>query len=160
MPALRHASAFSIELRPDPGLMRLGGLAMAAAVAALLAALASHSEAAHPPWLPLWAWLALAAALLPPAALLGARLVARPVARALRWDGQAWWLGHAGMADERPIRAEVAMDLGGWLLLRLRPRGSAWARPRYLALGRAACPGQWTALRATLYAAPQRDGQS
>lgn len=60
----------------------------------------------------------------------------------LSWDGAAWRLdGAAG-------RAEPALDLGGWMLIRFAPEAGAIA---WLPVSPAADPAAWGALRAALY---------
>jgi hypothetical protein len=139
MTAQRHAPAFEIQLSPDPGLGFAAAVVGAASGAAVVAAVAMQ-------WgLGLVSWLAATGLLGSAMACLGWRLT-RYAPQTLRWDGQAWWL------DEAAQSVAVAMDLGGWLLLRLAPTGRWW-RPRYLALSRAHCGAQWSGLRATLYSA-------
>jgi hypothetical protein len=49
--------------------------------------------------------------------------------------------------------ARVALDLGGWMLLRFIVDGSPGRRPIWLAVGRgSATGGAWHALRCALYA--------
>ncbi|WP_157581028.1 MULTISPECIES: hypothetical protein [unclassified Roseateles] len=69
--------------------------------------------------------------------------------RRLRWDGQAWWLAEPGRSDEAEVQLAVLIDLDTWLLLRASPG------PRWLPLSRRQQRAQWTALRATLFSAPQ-----
>ncbi|MEP7281039.1 MAG: hypothetical protein ABI696_03580 [Rubrivivax sp.] len=75
----------------------------------------------------------------------------------LAWDCQHWRLhGAAGPASE-PLELRVAIAVGDWMLLRLRPearaRGSVWraSRSRWLAVH-----GVDGAARAALVAAPVR----
>jgi hypothetical protein len=140
MTAPRHAPAFEIQLSPDPGLGFAAALVGAASGAALVACAAMH-------WgLGLGLWLTVAGLLVPAMACLGWRLT-RYAPQTLRWDGQVWRLGEA-VQD-----VSVAMDLGGWLLLRLSALSGGWRWPRYLALSRVHCGTQWSSLRATLYSA-------
>ena len=65
--------------------------------------------------------------------------------RRLAWDGQGWEFdGHA-------VTPAVALDLGGWMLLRLRRDGSG---AYWLPLSPARAGSAWPALRTALYAAP------
>ena len=66
-----------------------------------------------------------------------------PHSVALRWDGQ-WW-----SADGSAGRLDVAMDLGGWLLLRLHPADGA--RPRWIAVTATEVGLALHGLRAALY---------
>ena len=67
----------------------------------------------------------------------------------LRWDGEAWSWG--GVA----VRPHVALDLGGWMLLRLTP-GAPGLRGRWLPLSSRRAGPHWAALRAALYASAER----
>lgn len=61
----------------------------------------------------------------------------------LMWDGSQWqWQGIAG-------DAQVALDLGPWMLLRFDPLAG---RRCWIAASRASAAGPWVALRAALYA--------
>jgi hypothetical protein len=63
----------------------------------------------------------------------------------LGWDGERWsWGGQPGLAD-------VALDLGGWMLLRFCAEGGG---RRWIAASRRATTGPWAALRAALYWPP------
>lgn len=70
----------------------------------------------------------------------------KPASRELRWDGEAWSL------DGEPGKLAVAMDLGGFLLIRLRPPG-VW-RDRWFAVAAAEAGAAWPTLRAALYSRP------
>ncbi|EGJ09939.1 hypothetical protein [Rubrivivax benzoatilyticus] len=110
-------------------------LLAAAAAGCACAWLQAHLGDGHPS-----PALALAAALLA-AATAWAGASPRPLA--LRWDGSAW------MAADTPCRPEVAIDLGGWMLLRLRPaRGPA----RWAAVAAGDAGGRWHGLRTALHA--------
>lgn len=130
---------------PPPVAVTCSGGAPWRAVQALLAAIAAAAVVA-------WAsaWLAdgrpsAAAALL---AALAAGLpiwrLAAPRPVALRWDGAEW------SADGAPCAAEVAIDLGRWLLLRLTPTPG---RSRWLALDAREAGPRLHLLRAALYCA-------
>jgi hypothetical protein len=117
------------------------GAAAAASLAAWLAALGSAPAA-------LAGGLALAVGLA--AGLAGAApgWRWRPAAAHLRWDGQGWSLLPAGTATPVAGRAAGAVDLDGWVLLRL----DAAASRRWLPLSRAAHRAAWHALRCALQA--------
>ncbi|MBZ8140456.1 hypothetical protein CLD22_11165 [Rubrivivax gelatinosus] len=114
---------------------RVARSALAAAAGASAAAWASaHLGAGSPSVV-----FTLAAGLV--AGLAGWRL-ARPLAAELRWDGATWSVdGVAGALD-------LMLDLGGWLLLRLRPAQGA---PRWLAVSAAEAGLRLHPLRAALY---------
>jgi hypothetical protein len=113
-------------------------------VVALIAALTAGGLAAWAISHEAQAWPALLAI---PIAVLWAWREAAVLPRRLRWDGQAWWLAEAGQDDETEVSLAVLIDLDFWLLLRASP-GPCW-----LPLSRTQQP-TWTALRATLFAAP------
>lgn len=87
-------------------------------------------------------------------AVLGCSLV-RLAPFSLRWDGQAWHLGPPASRGNEPAVGElqVAIDLGGWLLLRWRPLPdrSARASPRWLPVQRRGLEPHWHALRCAVY---------
>ena len=133
---------------------------------ALLGALLATALAA----IGLWLWLGrrqpFGAALSPgglPALLAAAGLALgvaatrlRAAAFSLRWDGAAWHVGAPGSAPDEPWsgRVRVAVDLGGWLLLRFVPAsGPRRCAYRWLALQRGAHAAQWHALRGAVYSA-------
>jgi hypothetical protein len=62
--------------------------------------------------------------------------------RRLVWDGRAWAL------DGRPVQAEIALDLIGWMLLLLRDEAG---RRHWLPLSPARAGAAWPALRAALF---------
>jgi hypothetical protein len=84
---------------------------------------------------------------LAPAALIGLLVGAvawrrtAPVPVALSWDGRCW------RADGVEGRLDLKMDLGPWLLLRLRPQG----RARWVAVSAAEAGAAMHALRAAVY---------
>lgn len=70
----------------------------------------------------------------------------------LRWDGQAWWLSPPSPEVARRIRPEVVLDLGAWMLLRLRAEPSR-RLPVYLALRQRDQDFAWAQLRVLLWLA-------
>jgi hypothetical protein len=135
---MRRTPPVVVHLWPQPAVQRVVGLIAAVTAAALGLWAWDHVPAA---------WAALA--LVPVAAAWGWREAAS-LPRRLRWDGEAWWLAEPGLADDRPVRLDVLIDLDHWLLLRATPG------PRWLALSRSQQQAVWGALRATLHAAPAR----
>ena len=130
----------SLEAAGDGGRWRLAMLGLHLLAAGALLA-----------WQPGPVMLMLAA-LLALSGLLAWRADARRAAPSLRWDGQTWWLG------AQAVQPRVALDLGAWLLLRLRPPGrvlaTAWL-PLSARCARAA-GASWPALRAALVATAGR----
>ena len=158
-----HASpAFQFVLSRF-GVWRSGvALAVGLAIAALSAWLATRGEPLQP--LVLTAWVGALFGTI----VLGGSLMRVPAA-ALQWDGRQWWLAPAvpgrsvAIADQgTPGDIEVALDLGGWMLLRFRanpwpPYGS---RSTWLPAQRRGLEAQWHALRCAVYSprpAPARD---
>lgn len=133
---MRRTPPVMLQLQPEPAVQALVALIAALTSGGLAAWAISH----HAP-----AWPAL---LLVPGAALWAWRSAAARARRLRWDGQAWWLASGPADEEAAVQLAVVMDLDAWLLLQVSP-GPCW-----LALSRRRHPTQWTALRATLFAAP------
>jgi hypothetical protein len=132
---------------PPVGLCCDGGLAWRAlqsVLPGLAAAVMTGWIGAHAGW-PVARWLPLALLTGTAAGLLAWRL-ARPRQTELRWDGQAW------SADGTKGRLDVMLDLGGWLLVRLRPRSPGAVR--WVAVSAAEAGGQLHALRAALYSRP------
>jgi hypothetical protein len=70
----------------------------------------------------------------------------------LQWTGARWLLVD-GSGDSRTVAdRSVRVDLGGWMLVRLRCReGGTRTRVAWMALSRAEARAQWSALRAALY---------
>ncbi len=66
----------------------------------------------------------------------------------LHWDGQRWTL------DECAVQPAVAVDLGGWMLLRLRRPGARFPLwpPLWRPLSVRRAGAAWVPLRAALYA--------
>ena len=87
------------------------------------------------------AWPALLVVL--PVAALAWRL-ARQEPVTLAWDGQLW------CADGRPGRLDLMIDLGPWMLLRLRPDEPA-RRTTWIPVSVADAGASWHALRAAVY---------
>lgn len=134
----RRTPPVVVQLAPQPRLQALVAFIALLAAGGLSAWAVSHQTSAWPVWLavpPLAGWAWRAAAVLP---------------RRLRWDGEAWWLAEPGRDDEAAVQLGVLIDLDHWLLLRAEPG------PRWLPLSRHQQAPHWTALRATLFAAPQR----
>ncbi len=84
-------------------------------------------------------------------------------AHRLRWTGESWWLGRLPVAapdDLTAVHPLVAIDLGGWMLLRLQAccpdGGSARLVPRrvaWLALSESRHRTGWHGLRCALHGA-------
>jgi len=75
----------------------------------------------------------------------------------LRWDGQRWQVAR-GRSAECSVELAVAIDLGGWLLLRFVPEGAPAGqagrrRPTCIALQRLGFEARWHAIRCALYRA-------
>jgi hypothetical protein len=86
-------------------------------------------------------WLALAAAVAGGLAT-AAWMWHRQAPGLLEWDGERWrWAGCDG-------DARVAIDLGGWMLLRF---SAAAAGHAWIAASRGQTKGAWTALRSALF---------
>ena len=91
------------------------------------------------------------------AALLAASLaLARIAPLSLRWDSRQWHLGPATSAGDEPWPGSlaVALDLGGWMLLRFEHE-SALRRRRFswLPIQRRGLETHWHALRCAVYCA-------
>jgi hypothetical protein len=91
-----------------------------------------------------WSALPALGAALAAAMLAWRRTLPAPVA--LSWDGQCW------AADGAPGHLDVMIDLGPWLLLRLRPQPSGSSR--WIALTAREAGATLHALRAALYGHP------
>jgi hypothetical protein len=75
----------------------------------------------------------------------------------LRWDRQCWLVTRDGAAEQAG-ELSVAIDLGGWILLRFVPAGAgpgpAWRRRAlWIALQRRGREAHWHALRCAVYSA-------
>lgn len=68
----------------------------------------------------------------------------------LRWDGEVWTLA----PPDAPVRPEIMLDLGSWMLLKLTPAGSPSRWPLgWWAISRGLAGASWHPLRAALYSA-------
>ena len=110
---------------------------------------------AQPVPVPQWASVVAAAGVLVSAA--SAAGLWRTPRTTLRWERQRWWVTREGLA-ERAGDLAVAIDLGGWILLRFVPEGAptglAWrCPPMWIALQRRGLEAQWHTLRCALYCA-------
>ena len=81
------------------------------------------------------------------------RLMCQTPPLTLHWDSQRWQLARDG-GGERVGELAVALDLGGWMLLRFTP-DATYRSPAtvWIPLQRPGLEPQWHALRATLYSA-------
>lgn len=128
---MRGPAPLSLQAPADGGAWRRAWLALHLSAAAALLAWAPGAISA-------WAALGLLAL-----GLRSWRRMAPAAGPALAWDGQAWRVG------ERAVQVRLALDLGGWMLLRLD--GEDRARD-WLPLSPARAGALWPALRAALYA--------
>jgi hypothetical protein len=135
----------SIELRHF-GLWRTAVIGVAVLT---LAALYGWSNGSPEPvaGAPRWA---VAFALAAVVSATGLLRLARPVS--LRWDGHCWHLGPLQIPgkEPRPGQLTVAIDLGGWMLLRFVPNAGP-RRARWLPAQRRGVAAQWHALRCAVY---------
>ena len=138
---MRAAPAFHVSLHRF-GVWRAAVIALAVVVAAALTAWLMTGEApvgmASGPG---------AAAVLTALVALTLSLLRTPPCD-LRWDGSAWTLGRTG-CEPSPGALLVAVDLGGWMLLRFIP--AAPARAIWLPVQRLGLEAQWHALRCSVY---------
>lgn len=132
---MRAAPAVSVPCRRAGGWRIVHVLAVSAAAAALTAWALGHLQ------LTLWP-AALAAA----AAGAMAWRWARDTTVQLSWDGRQW------TADDTPGPVDVMIDLGPWLLLRLRPPGGQALL--WLPVSAADAGPALHGLRAALYSRP------
>ena len=138
---MRRTPPVVVQVQPQPAVQAVVALIAALTIAGLVAWAASHQTRVWPALLAIpfsafsaaWAWREATA-----------------LPRRLRWDGQAWWLAEPGHDDETAVQLAVLIDLDSWMLLRAAPG------PHWLALSRAQQAPVWGALRATLFAAPQK----
>jgi hypothetical protein len=110
---------------------------------------------AQPVPAPLWNSVATVLAAL--ATLACAATLWRAPPLTLRWDRQCWWLARDGAAEQAGTLA-VAIDLGGWMLLRFvgeeQSADLVWrSRVVWIALQRQGLDAQWHAIRCALYGA-------
>ena len=141
---MRAPPPVSIDIPAPRGWRAVQALAFAAAGACLAAWGAQHAA---------WPEAGVAAA-----AALGAGVLAvigwrlcRGTAMRLAWTGRHWTCRSPFTAEPQPVDPVISLDLGSWMLLRLKPpQGPAvWA-----AIGRADAGAAWHLLRAALYAEP------
>lgn len=135
----------AVEVRLPAGRreQRVVAVMYAVALALLGAWMASHHAV---PALLVW----------PVTGLLGAWLgwkAFQPMRGMLRWDGQAWWYWPHVEAAHPLHSVDLMMDLGGWMLLRVRAEPvSRRLRPgRWCGIGRRDAGAAWHGLRLALY---------
>ena len=152
---MRAPPAFQVSVSRF-GIWRAGVASLIAITAAVLATWLASGDAVAPLALRVTAGLIGIAVL-----LVGATLMRRP-ALSLRWDGQAWLLGPAASAGDEPWPGQlaVAVDWGGWLLLKFdHASGSAKRRTTWLPIQRrGGLESQWHALRCAVYCARPAQG--
>jgi hypothetical protein len=130
---MRAAPAVGVQAGRSLGWRVFQAGVAALAVTALSAWVLGHLQMAS--------WPALAMG--PPAAV-AAWMACRCPSVALVWDGQVW------SADSQIGTLDVMLDLGGWLLLRLRPDDAT--RPvQWTPVSRADAGPAFHALRAAVY---------
>ena len=151
---MRAPPAFQVKVCRH-GLWRAGVASLIAITSAVVVAwLAAGDEVA-----PLA--LRLTAGLFGVAALLAGTTLLRQTALSLRWDGRDWHLGPAASAGDEPWpgRLAVAIDTGGWLLLKFEHAGGpARRRTTWLPVQRRGLESQWHALRCAVYCARPAPG--
>jgi len=143
---MKVSPAFEMELMHF-GVWRAGVVALVSMAAASLGAWVALSRSLDP----FMAWLAGGAACL---VVTAGTLIRSPRPQRLRWDGQGWRLGAAGTAgqDGLPVDVTVAVDLGVWMLLRVRPqRAPKWRLDTWLPAQRRGHEAHWHALRCAVY---------
>lgn len=162
---MRSPLPVSLDIGPEPVWLGLQTLALGLAVSVSAFWAAALAEVG-----PRWAGAAAASGLLPAglAVLLGRSRSRRRGPLRLVFDGQAWTCARPGRSPDREHCAPVvALDLGGWMLLRIDPAGAAdapaqagpagWAGLRarrcWVALSRRSAAAHWHALRVALYCA-------
>jgi hypothetical protein len=161
--AMRTPAPVSLDIGPDPAWLGVQVLVLGLAVSVTASWVAAQSDPG------LFGSFAAAASGLLPAGL--AVLWSRSRARRLGplrlvFDGQVWTCAFPGPRPARERCAPVvALDLGGWMLLRIDPASGydapasagpvEWAgrrmRLRWVALSRRSAAAHWHALRVALY---------
>ena len=79
----------------------------------------------------------------------------------LRWDSQQWHLGPAASAGDEPWPGSVAvaLDLGGWMLLRFEhDNAPRHRRFSWLPIQRSGLEHRWHAMRCAVYCARPASG--
>jgi len=146
---MRASAAFQITIERF-GIWRAGVGTLLAVVAAALAAWLLSRDEFTP--MPVRAGIAVAGGVL----LAVAATLLRCPGMSLRWDSRCWHLGPAASRGDEPWTGQlaVALDLGGWMLLKFRHDpaagrcGTVW-----LPVQRRGLEGQWHALRCAVYSA-------
>jgi len=143
---MKVSPAFEMELRHF-GVWRAGVATLVLlAVASLVAwAVLSRSPA------PAKAWLAGGAGCF---VVMAVTLARAPRPRRLRWDGQAWHLVPLSSVgqDGEAVDVAVAVDLGAWMLLRVRfVQAPKWRPDAWLPAQRRGHEAHWHALRCAVY---------
>jgi hypothetical protein len=85
-----------------------------------------------------------------------AALLMRCPALSLRWDTQCWHVGPPSSLGEEPWTGQivVAVDFGGWMLLRFRREsGAVGDRATWIPVQRAGLGTAWHAFRCAVYSA-------
>jgi len=137
---MRAAPAVSVDAGPTRALRAAQALLAAVAAAALAAWLAQHLGLRG-----IAGWAGAAAALAGAAA--GWRWPTSTPAR-LAWTGAEWTVRWRHAADGEPVTPELAIDLGPWMLLRLRRVG---ARAAWVEVTEGHCGSSWAAWRTAVY---------
>jgi hypothetical protein len=138
---MRAPPAVSVEAHPGFGWRAVQTLLHAAAAGAAALWLSRRIEAG-----PAGAWAVACLAVL--AGALGWRLSALPSMR-ITWSGARWSLAVAGADACDTSAPQVMLDLGRWMLLRIRPLDGG--RTRWAALARADAGASWQLFRAAVY---------
>ena len=135
-----------IEVRID----RFGRWRAALAIVAVMSAVVASTwcwQAMAEQGTPAWQLVLVVSGLIVSMILCGQQMLmadaSRPVE--LRWDGQCWWLG-AVSGD-----MSVALDFGGWLLLKFRPVDDEARHATWLPVQRGGLESKWHALRCAVY---------
>jgi len=151
---MRAPPAVSVEARTGTGWRAFQSLLHASAIGTAAWWLVWQLE-----WGLAGMWAAAGLAVL--AGVLGWALSAAPP-MTIAWTGARWSLSVAG-ADAGDVAApQVMLDLGGWMLLRLRPQDGG--RGHWAALARADAATSWQVFRAAVYSsasdlAPRSPGE-